>query len=241
MNRLQGRVALVTGAAQGIGRAIAELFAAEGADVIATDIRHPPEGIGAELDFEVLDVSRQDDWTRVIDTAVARFGKLDILINNAGIVLAYETIDATDDAGWDRVVAVNQTGTFLGMRSVIPHMRAAGGGSIVNLCSIWGSVGAPGAAAYQAAKGAVRNLTKNAAISYAKENIRANSVHPGIIWTPLISAQPEAMNEAIVAMTPMGRMGRPDDIAQGCLFLASDEAAFITGAELAIDGGYLAQ
>lgn len=232
MDRLKSKVAIVTGAGQGIGRAVVELFAAEGATVVATDV---------ERAAEILDVSEPADWERVVAETVARHGTVDILVNNAGIVLAYEALHETELERWARVVQVNQTGTFLGMRAVIPHMMRAGGGSIVNMSSIWGSVGASGAAAYQAAKGAVRNMTKNAAVTYGKSNIRVNSVHPGIIYTPLIAAQPDEMNAAIVGVTPLNRMGRPEDVANGCLYLASDEAAFVTGAELAIDGGYLAQ
>ena len=232
MDRLKGKVALVTGAGQGIGHAIADRFDAEGAIVIATDIKGTSE---------TLDVAEPADWDRVVDATIARYGSVNVLVNNAGIVLAYEAIHETELATWAKVVAVNQTGTFLGMRAVIPQMLRTGGGSIVNLSSIWGSVGASGAAAYQAAKGAVRNMTKNAAVTYGGAGIRVNSVHPGIIYTPLIAAQPDSMNAAIVAVTPLNRMGRPEDVANGCLYLASDEAAFVTGAELAIDGGYLAQ
>jgi NAD(P)-dependent dehydrogenase (short-subunit alcohol dehydrogenase family) len=139
------------------------------------------------------------------------------------------------------VLAVNLTGSFIGMQAVLPAMRKASKGSIINFSSIWGNVGVPGAAAYNAAKGGVRNMTKNAAVTYAKENIRVNSVHPGLIRTPLVTAQPDEMNAGIIAQTPMGRMGTPMEVAQGCLFLASDDSSFVTGSELIIDGGYLAQ
>jgi NAD(P)-dependent dehydrogenase (short-subunit alcohol dehydrogenase family) len=242
MDRLRGKVALVTGGARGIGLAVAELFAAEGATTIAGDITPPDApGFRGKVEHARLDVSSPEDWARVVDGIVARHGGIDILVNNAGIVLSYEPVHATDVESWSKVIAVNQTGTFLGMRAVLPAMRKAGRGSIVNISSIWGNVGAAGAAAYHAAKGAVRNMTKNAAITYAGENVRVNSIHPGIIDTPLIRAQDQAITDAVVGITPMKRLGRPAEVAYGILFLASDEASFVTGAELAIDGGYLAQ
>jgi NAD(P)-dependent dehydrogenase (short-subunit alcohol dehydrogenase family) len=239
MGRLDGKVALVTGGAQGIGRAVAELFAAEGATVIAGDVKQAEPAAGVEN--VTLDVSQQADWTRVVDAIVARHGRIDVLVNNAGIVHNYGPVHDTDAASWNRVLAVNLTGSFIGMQTVLPAMRRAGKGSIINFSSIWGNVGVPGAAAYNAAKGGVRNMTKNAAVTYAKENIRVNSVHPGLIRTPLVLAQSDDMNAGIIAQTPMGRMGTPEEVAQGCLFLASDDSSFVTGSELIIDGGYLAQ
>ncbi len=239
MGRLDGKVALVSGAAQGIGRAVAELFAEEGAVVHAGDVK--PVASARNIEPLTLDVTRPEDWAKAVDTILARHGRLDILVNNAGIVRAYEQMLETDLEAWNAVVAVNLTGSFLGIKAVLPAMRAAGRGSIVNFSSIWGSVGVAGAAAYNAAKGGVRNMTKNAAVTYAGENIRVNSVHPGLIRTPLVVAQSDEMNAGIIAKTPMGRMGTPLEVARGCLFLASDEASFITGAELVIDGGYLAQ
>ncbi len=238
MSRLDGKVALITGAAQGIGLAVARLFAREGAAVIASDVK-----TAASDEFEVahLDVSSPDDWERIVGTVLAKHGRIDVLVNNAGIVACYEPIHGTDLASWNKVIAVNQTGTFLGMQAVLPSMRQARKGSIINFSSIWGNVGVPGAAAYNAAKGAVRNMTKNAAVTYAPENVRVNSVHPGLILTPLVEGQAEEMNNGIIAQTPMRRMGTPDEVAAGCLFLASDESSFVTGSELVIDGGYLAQ
>lgn len=238
MGRLDGKIAIVTGAAQGIGAAIANRFLLEGAQVVATDM-NDFELAGATT--RAFDVSRPKAWENVVDETVRRFGTIDILVNNAGMVGSYDSVDTFDLAMWDRVVAVNQTGTFLGMRAVIPVMRLTGGGSIVNMCSIWGSVGAAGVAAYAASKGAVRNLTKSAALSCAKDGIRVNSVHPGLIATPLTDHQTDEQNAGIVSQTPMGRFGRPEEIAAGCLFLASDDASFMTGSELVIDGGYLAQ
>jgi NAD(P)-dependent dehydrogenase (short-subunit alcohol dehydrogenase family) len=239
MDRLKGKVALVTGGAQGIGRAVAELFAEEGAIVIAGDVK--PGGAGTAIENVTLDVSRQADWTRVVDSILAKHGRIDVLVNNAGIVKNYGPVHETDAESWERVLAVNLTGSFIGMQAVLPAMRKAGKGSIINFSSIWGNVGVPGAAAYNAAKGGVRNMTKNAAVTYAKENIRVNSVHPGLIRTPLVMAQPDEMNAGIIGQTPMGRMGTPREVAMGCLFLASDDSSFMTGSELVIDGGYLAQ
>ena len=237
--RLADKVVIVTGAAQGIGHTVATLFAREGAAVIAGDIREfaAAEGISSER----LDVSSPQDWTRVTARVLEQHGRIDVLVNNAGIVEAYGPIHETDLASWNRVIAVNQTGIFLGIQAVLPCMRQAMRGSIINFSSIWGNVGVPGAAAYSAAKGAVRNMTKNAAVTYAPENIRVNSVHPGLIRTPLVEAQSDEMNAGIIAQTPMGRMGTAQEVAFGCLFLASDESSFITGSELVIDGGYLAQ
>ncbi|GJH12651.1 glucose 1-dehydrogenase [Caballeronia novacaledonica] len=239
MNRLEGKVALVTGAAQGIGLAVAQAFAREGATVIAGDVKPGTETDGIE--HVKLDVSLNEDWTRVVEGILAKHGRIDVLVNNAGIVACYEPVHGTDRESWDRVLGVNLTGSFLGMQAVLPSMRAAKRGSIINFASIWGNVGVPGAAAYNAAKGGVRNMTKNAAVTYAPENIRVNSVHPGLIRTPLVEAQSDDMNAGIIKSTPMGRMGTPEEVAAGCVFLAGDESSFVTGSELVIDGGYLAQ
>ena len=239
MGKLEGKVALVSGAAQGIGRAVAELFAEEGALVYAGDIKDVASGKGIEP--VTLDVTKPDDWKRVVDAIVAKRGRIDVLINNAGIVRAYGQVADTELDDFDAVVSVNLTGTFLGMKAVLAPMRKARKGSIVNFSSIWGNVGVGGAAAYSAGKGGVRNLTKNAAISYAAENIRVNSVHPGLIRTPLVEAQSDEMNAGIIAATPMRRMGTPREVANVCLFLASDDSSFVTGSELIVDGGYVAQ
>lgn len=241
MGRLDNRIALVTGAGRGIGRAIADLFAAEGATVIATDVKLPDDSgdAPAGLSWTRLDVTDPDAWASIGADLAAAHGRLDVVVNNAGVVQAYEPIDQVDLAAWRQVIEINQTGTFLGMRTAIPLMREAGGGSIVNVSSMWGIVGAAGVAAYQASKGAVRTMTKNAAITYAAENIRANSIHPGVIDTPLVQGQDEALTRELVADVPMGRIGTPRDIANGALFLASEESAYVTGLELVIDGGYI--
>ncbi|UMP03421.1 SDR family oxidoreductase [Amycolatopsis sp. EV170708-02-1] len=231
--RLSGKVAIVTGAAGGIGAAVAGLFAGEGATVVATDVR-------AGQGLVELDVSSEVDWRDVVAQVEQEHGRLDVLVNNAGIGAPDGIVD-TALATFNHVVGVTQTGTFLGMREVIPPMRRAGGGSIVNVCSIWGVAAVPGLAAYHAAKGAVRMLSKNAAISHAPDGIRVNAVYPGFVDTPLTQANDPAANAAIIGVTPLARAAQPSEIAYGCLFLASDEASFVTGADLAIDGGYLAR
>ncbi|VXC14836.1 MULTISPECIES: glucose 1-dehydrogenase [Burkholderiaceae] len=238
MDRLKGKVALITGAAQGIGLTVAQTFAREGATVIAADIKASDS---KEFDIEQLDVSSPADWSRVVESVIAKHGRIDVLVNNAGIVYCYETLDGTDLDSWQKVLSVNLTGSFLGIQAVLPSMRGMRKGSIINFSSMWGIVGTAGAAAYAAAKGGVRNMTKNAAVTYAPENVRVNSVHPGLIRTPLVTSQSDDLNGEIIAKTPMGRMGTPEEVANVCLFLASDESSFMTGAELVIDGGYLAQ
>jgi NAD(P)-dependent dehydrogenase (short-subunit alcohol dehydrogenase family) len=240
MDRLKDKVALVSGGAQGIGLAIAEMFAKEGAIVFGGDVKRPSKDAKG-VEFVDLDVTKIEDWTRVVERVVAKHQRIDVLVNNAGIVFSYDPIHTASIEDWNKVIAVNQTGVFFGMRSVLPTMQKQRSGSIINISSIWGVVGAAGVAPYQAAKGAVRTMTKNAAITYAADNIRANSIHPGIIWTPLIEAQDKAITDSIVADTPLGRLGRADEVAYGAVFLASDESSFVTGVELAIDGGILAK
>jgi NAD(P)-dependent dehydrogenase (short-subunit alcohol dehydrogenase family) len=238
--RVDSKVALVTGGASGIGHATAQRLFDEGATVIVGDIEEPELFDDASVDFVDLDVSSERQWEEAIEYLESSYGELDVLFNNAGVI-SYESIDQTDLDSWERDVAVNQTGVFLGMKHAIPLMRDTGTGSVINTSSIWGIVGAEGSAAYQATKGAVRNMTKNAAVTYAEDGIRVNSVHPGIIDTPLVRAQDEELNEAVVDATPMDRMAEPEEVANGVLYLASDEASFVTGTELVIDGGYLAQ
>ncbi len=238
--RLRGKVALVSGGASGIGHAIAEVFSREGATVFAGDIASPKPAHSAGITALRLDVTSEADWKKAVDTIVAKAGRLDVLVNNAGII-AYEPLHELSVQNWLKMIAVDQTGVFLGMREAVRVMREHRSGSIVNISSIWGSAAVAGAHAYHAAKGAVRNMSKNAAMTYVADGIRVNSVHPGFIDTPLTMAQAKDLNAAVIAATPMKRAGTATEVANGCLFLASDEASYVTGIELAIDGGYLAQ
>ena len=248
--RVAGKVALISGGARGIGGAAARLLAQEGAAVVIGDLLENEgretasqiNGAGGRATFMAMDVTREEDWRRAIDAAVSTYGKLDMLVNNAGIS-GRTTVEETPEDLWDHVMAVNAKGVFLGTKLAIPAMRRAGGGSIINISSIYGLVGSNSGASYHASKGAVRIFTKSAAIQYAKDGIRVNSVHPGFVDSPLTEsyhAQPE-IREARVGATPLGRMGIPEDIAPGILFLASDESSFVTGSELVIDGGMTAQ
>ncbi len=247
--RLDGKVALISGGARGQGAAEAGLFAREGASVVIGDIL-VAEGqrtasdivdAGGRATFVELDVTKELDWQRAVKTAVDTYGKLDVLVNNAGI-LRIEGVEATSLELWDTVVGINQTGVWLGMKAVIAAMREVGGGSIVNISSTAGIVGFGEAVAYQATKGAVRTMTKSAATEYAKEHIRVNSVHPGVTDTDMIrSIFPAEATQGIIDVHPLGRLGTVEDIAFGVLYLASDESSWVTGAELVIDGGYLAR
>ncbi|MDI7862671.1 SDR family oxidoreductase [Rhizobiaceae bacterium n13] len=238
--RLQGKVALVTGASGGIGSAIAELFDSEGAIVVATDIEPPEKPYPGAVEAMELDVTSEEQWATIVAAIVRKHGRLDVLVNNAGII-AYEPLDKLEMKNWLKMIAVDQTGVFLGMREAVRVMRKQQAGSIVNISSIWGSAAVAGAHSYHAAKGAVRNMSKNAAMTYVSDGIRVNSVHPGFIHTPLTDAQAPDLNEAVIAMTPMKRGGKPVEIAYGCLYLACNESSYVTGIELNIDGGYLAQ
>lgn len=240
MSRLDNKIALVSGAAGGMGRETAELFAREGAIVYAGDIQDAQGESHANVTFVRLDVTSEESWKTVVDAIVAEHGRVDILVNNAGVI-AYEPILDTTLESWNRLVAVDQTGVFLGMREVLPSMIAAGGGSIVNFSSIWGTRAVAGAHVYHAAKGAIGNMTRNVAITHAPDHVRANSVHPGYILTPLTAVQSDETNAAMIAGTPLGRAGNPIEVANAVLFLASDEASYITGVELEVDGGFLAQ
>jgi NAD(P)-dependent dehydrogenase (short-subunit alcohol dehydrogenase family) len=248
--RLAGKVVLISGAARGQGDAEARLLAREGAKVVLGDVL-VREGStvarqivddGGEAVFVELDVTQERAWQQAVDRACAEFGRLDVLVNNAGITRR-PGIEATTLEVWNEVIAVNQTGTFLGMRAVIPALRRAGSGSIVNISSICALVGTGTGAAYHASKGAVYALTKTAAVELAKDRIRVNSIHPGAIDTPMLDDalgdDVEARREAVVAH-PLGRMGTAEEIAFAVLYLASDESAFVTGSALVVDGGFTA-
>ena len=255
--RLAGKVALISGAAAGVqgelmgfGGAAARLFTQEGAKVVLTDIRdelgqrtaNEISESGGEAIYLHLDVTSEAEWVRVVEAAVARFGRLDILVNNAGSGARYRVED-TSEADWDGQMNVHAKGVFLGTKHAIPQLRKVGGGSIINVSSIYGLVGSETSTAYHAAKGAIRLFTKSAAIQYANENIRVNSVHPGYAHTPLTDRgyQDPDYFENIRSRIPMGRVGNAYDIAYGMLYLASDESSFVTGSELVIDGGTTAQ
>jgi NAD(P)-dependent dehydrogenase (short-subunit alcohol dehydrogenase family) len=249
--RLAGKVALISGGARGMGAVEGRLFAREGARVVLGDVLDD-EGRAVEAEIRAaggsavyvrLDVTREADWAAAVDTAIGHFGKLDVLVNNAGIGGGGRIEDTTLEA-WHRTMEINATGVFLGTKAAIPAMRAAGGGSIVNISSQLGLVGLEvSSPQYQASKGAVRLLTKTTAVQYAKDKIRANSVHPGPIVTPMTEpgrANPERY-AFMVSRIPLGRYGEPDEVAYGVLYLASDESSFVTGSELVIDGGWTAQ
>lgn len=249
MGRLEEKVALISGGARGQGATEARLFATEGAKVVLGDVlddagKQVAEDIrraGGEATYIHLDVTEEEDWQQAVAAAESNYDRLDILVNNAGI-LRTQAIEATSKELWDTVMAVNATGVFLGTKYAIPAMRRAGGGSIVNISSISGMV-AQGAPAYNASKGAVRVFTKVTAIQHAKDNIRCNSIHPGRISTPMTEEalkEPEILTRGLHTI-PLGRLGTPEEIAYGVLYLASDETSFMTGAELVIDGGYTAQ
>ena len=251
MGRLDGKVAIISGGARGQGATEARMFAREGAKVVFGDVLDD-EGkqveaeineSGGEATYVHLDVTREDDWRSAGETAVSRYGKLDILVNNAGILIR-KGLEETTVEDWDRIMGVNAKGVFLGTKQAIPAMRRAGGGSIINISSTAGLVGSPnGSPSYTASKGAVRLFTKATAIQYAKEGIRCNSVHPGPIDTEMIrdTITDPARLEQRMERLPMGRVGKPEDIAYGVLYLASDESSFVTGSELVIDGGTTAQ
>lgn len=247
MTNLQQKVALVTGGASGIGEATAKRLASDGAKVVVADVNidgatNVADGIkqaGGEAMAVKLDVSSEESWQAVIDMIKQNYGGLHILFNNAGI--GGENYDVTDETmeNWNKVIAIDQTGVLLGLKHGGGLIEQNGGGSIINTSSIFGIVGGFGnSAAYSAAKGAVRNLTKNAALLWAKNNIRVNSIHPGFIDTPILG---DIDHASLADMAPIGRLGKPEEIASTVAFLASDDASYITGAEIVVDGGFLAQ
>lgn len=256
MGRVKGKVAIVTGAAKGIGEATARLLAQEGASVVITDLdvaggENVAQNIvadGGKAIFIHQDVSSEDSWVKTVAETEEKFGSLSILVNNAGVALS-GSIEDTSFEDWRNLMSVNLDAVFLGTKHAIVAMRASGGGSIINLSSIEGIVGDPNLAAYNASKGGVRLLTKSAALHCANSalNIRVNSVHPGFIWTPMVEnylsslGDLEEGREATGKLHPLGHLGEPIDVAAGILFLASDESKFMTGAELVIDGGFTAQ
>jgi 3(or 17)beta-hydroxysteroid dehydrogenase len=251
MGRVDGKVALVTGGASGIGLATAGLLADEGAKVIVTDLEEPRAGDAAvrvqRARFHKLDVTRENEWIAATDAVVSEFGRLDILVNSAGVSLLKD-IEATTLDEWRRLMAVNLDGTFLGCKHAVRAMKERGGGSIVNMSSVAGLVGAANLAAYSASKGGVRLLTKSVALHCARNgyNIRCNSVHPSFAGTPMLQSMiaaardPRKLEANYAKAAPLGRLAKPIEIARTILFLASDESAFTTGAELVVDGGLTA-
>lgn len=242
--RIEGKVAVVTGAGYGMGAAIAERFVKEGARVVAVDISGKQEDVARRLGPNCLpfqaDVSRPADVRAMLEAARKNFGALNILCNNAGIQGPLHKTGDYDEAEFDRVLAVNARGVFLGMKYAIPMMIESGGGNIVNTASMASVVAFPQLVAYNASKGAVLMMTKTAAVEYAEQNIRVNCFCPGSIKTGMLDGMPQAYVDAVIQANPVKRVGQPREIADLALFLASDEAAFITGAEILIDGGYTA-
>jgi NAD(P)-dependent dehydrogenase (short-subunit alcohol dehydrogenase family) len=247
---LRGKVAIVTGAAHGIGSATVRSLAREGATVVATDVLDDEGEVlareicaeGGNVQYAHLDVTDEGQWQALADRTAHDFGRIDVLVNNAGIG-SMADVESETANGWERTIAINQKGVWLGMKAVIPKIREAGGGSVVNDSSIFGAVGGFGASvAYHASKGAVRLMTKNAAIRYAQEGVRVNSLHPGFIDTPLIAGLKGTPTEtAIIDSTPMGRLGRPEEVGDVIAFLASDAASYMTGSEIYVDGGWTAR
>ena len=244
--RLQNKVAIITGAARGQGAAEARLFSKEGAKVVVADILES-EGRkvvydivddGGDAIFVNLDISMEGDWEHAVSVTIDSFEKIDILVNNAAIVMLGLLEDTTLQM-WDKQMSINARGAFLGTKAVVPAMRTAGGGSIVNVSSLGSHIALPGLSAYAASKGAMRIFTKSTAVEFAKDGIRANSVHPGTIRTPMVEEYLKDPEYVRIRMQncPLGRVAEPEEIAYGVLYLASDESSYVTGSELIIDGG----
>jgi NAD(P)-dependent dehydrogenase (short-subunit alcohol dehydrogenase family) len=256
MKRLESHVAVITGGARGIGKAICELFAEQGARTAVTDIVDD-EGMslveeiqdkGGQAEYFHLDTSHEDQVKDVLAQVNDTFGGIQILVNNAGISGPNKPTHEIELEEWQKLININVNGVFLCTKHVIPYMQQGKGGSIINLSSIYGIVGAPDLPAYHASKGAVRLMSKTDALLYAADNIRVNSIHPGYVWTPLVEAIAKESQEGVDefrknldALHPIGHVGEPMDIAYGALYLASPESKFVTGSELVIDGGYTAQ
>lgn len=249
MGRLKNKVAIITGGARGQGESHARLFAKEGASVLITDmldeigeaISLELRGEGRDVHYARLDVASENDWQTVIDSALSRWGRIDILINNAGVVGSMASVADETLESWNKLISINQRGVFLGLKHGAPAIERSGGGSIVNTCSINGTVGNPGGFSYQASKGAVKMMTRAAAMEYASRGVRVNSVSPGLVMTHMAVEEGEESNREFSEATPMKRAAQPIEVSYGVLFLASDEASYVTGADLFIDGGYTAQ
>jgi NAD(P)-dependent dehydrogenase (short-subunit alcohol dehydrogenase family) len=249
MDRLKNKVALISGGARGQGAAEARLFTSEGAKVLIGDVRDDlcdvtasqiNQAVGGEAAVAVhLDVTRGADWRTAVDTCIRAFGGLDVLVNNAGI-FNMSGLEDTSEELWDSIVNINQKGVWLGMKTAVAAMRTRRGGSIINISSIAGLTGSTGSTAYHGTKGAVRLLTKAAAVQYGPEGIRVNSVHPGIINTEMIDIIPATMRAGLSTMVPLRREGTPEDVARLVLFLASDDSSYCTGSEFVVDGGLTA-
>jgi 2,5-dichloro-2,5-cyclohexadiene-1,4-diol dehydrogenase 2 len=244
-HRLAGKVALISGGASGIGAAHVRLFAAEGARVVFGDIQSDlarsvvseVEQSGGDVAFVRLDVTRESDWREAVAFTVERFGKLTTLVNNAGIYHGGGIEDETV-AGWEKMIAVNQTGVWFGMRAAMPELVKTGNAAIVNISSLYGLIGSPGSLSYHASKAAVRMMSKSAALEYIRRGVRVNTVLPGQIKTPILGDISPEMDRAIKAVLPNGEVGEPEDIAYASLYLCSDEAKYVTGIDLPVDMGW---